>query len=142
MARRKSGFHKLKQERQRESPPTGWPTGVMRMDARSLAVWLRGAQPLDGSLVDEAAEAQVEEGAQLDELVHAHLALPVQHMPEPLTIDTDATRKFGNAYPALPSRKFDGANDTGLKLLRRKIRRLLSIGYSHSAAIPYAGSFF
>lgn len=68
---------KLGQERQRESPPTGWPTGVMGMDARSLVVWLRGAQPLDGSLVDEAAETKVEEGAQLDELVHPHLALPV-----------------------------------------------------------------
>lgn len=56
-----------------------------------------GAQPLDSRPVDEAAQPEIEEGAQLDELVHAHLALPVQDMPEPLAIHADAACEFG--YP-------------------------------------------
>lgn len=65
--------------------------------ASLLTAWTRRAQSLDGCPVDEAAHPEVEESAQLDELVHAHLTLPVQHVPEPLTIHADAACKLRDA---------------------------------------------
>lgn len=56
---------------------------------------LRRTQTFDRGSVDEAAEAQVEEGAKLDELVYAHLALTVQDVPEPLPIHAAATCELG-----------------------------------------------
>ena len=68
----------------------------MGMDAPSFVERLRRAQTFDRGSVDEAAEAQVEEGAQLDELFHAHLALPVRDVSEPLSVRADATCEFGH----------------------------------------------
>lgn len=93
--------------KQAESPSTSWPTGMIGMDALSFAEWLRRAQAFDRGSVDEAAEAEVEEGAQLDELLHAHLALPVQNVPEPLPIHADATCELGHSdAPFLPFRLY------------------------------------
>lgn len=46
-----------------KSPPTSWPTGTMGMGVPSFAERLRRAQALDRGPVDEAAEAEAEEGA-------------------------------------------------------------------------------
>ena len=93
---------------QRESPPTSWPTGMMGMDVLSFAEWLRRAQAFGRGLVDEAAKPEIEEGAQLDELLHAHLALAVQDVPEPLSVHADATREPGHADAAfLPLRLYE-----------------------------------
>lgn len=69
-----------------------------------LAMRLRGAQVLDGGPVDEAAEPEVEEGTQLDELVDAHLALAVEHVPEPLPVNSDPASQLGYADSSLVSR--------------------------------------
>ena len=104
----------MRESRQRESPPTLWPTGMMGMDVPSFMERLRRAQALDGGSVDEAAEAEIEEGAQLDELLHAHLALSVQDVPQPLSIHADTTSKLGYAYPAIPSQVLNMFDDSSL----------------------------
>lgn len=76
-----------------------------------LAVRMRGAQFLDGSPVDEAAEPEVEEGTQLYKLVDAHLALPVEHVPEPLTVDADPTSQLGYADAVPLAHVLDCSND-------------------------------
>lgn len=55
--------------------------GAMEMYVSSFAERLRRVQALDRGPVNEATETEIEEGAQLDELFHAHLALPVQDVP-------------------------------------------------------------
>lgn len=96
------------ENKQRESPPTSWLTGMTGMDVLSFTEWLRRAQAFDRGSVDEAAEAEVEEGAQLDELLHAHLALPVQDVPEPLSVNADTTRKLGHTDASfLPFRLYE-----------------------------------
>lgn len=78
------------------------------MDVLSFAEWLRRAQVLDRGSVDETAEPEVEESAQLDELLHAHLALPVQDVPEPLSVNADATSKLGHTNASfLPFRLYE-----------------------------------
>jgi hypothetical protein len=67
------------------------------MDVLSFAEWLRRAQAFDRGLVDETAEPEIEERAQLDELVHSHLALPVQDVSQPLSVNADATSKLGHS---------------------------------------------
>ena len=107
---------------QRESPPTSWPTGVMEMSVLSFAERLRRAQAFDRGLVDEAAEPEIEERAQLDELLHAHLALPMQDIPEPLSVHADATSKLGCAYPAISSQilnMFDNSSLVDMYVIRR-----------------------
>ena len=95
----------------KKSPPTSWLTGMTGVDAPSFAERLRRAQSFDRGPVDEAAEAQVEEGAQLDELVHAHLALTVQDVPEPLPVHADAARQFGARESSqLPCAIHDASN--------------------------------
>lgn len=85
----------------KKSPPTSWLTGMTGMEVLSFAEWLRRAQAFDCGSVDEAAEAEVEEGAQLDELLHAHFALPVQDVPEPLSVNADTARKLGHTDASL-----------------------------------------
>lgn len=97
----------ISQSRQRDSPPTSWPTGVMEMGVLSFTERLRRLQAFDRCLVDEAAEPKIEEGAQLDKLVHAHLALPVQDVPEPLPVHTDTTSELSRAYSLRPPRMLD-----------------------------------
>lgn len=93
---------------QRESPPTSWPTGMIGMDVLSFAEWLRRAQAFNRGSVDEAAEPEIEEGAQLDELLHAHLALPMQDVPQPLSVNADTTSKLGYADASfLPFRLYE-----------------------------------
>ena len=91
----------------------------MGMDVLSFAEWVRRAQAFDRGLVDEAAEPEIEERAQLDELLHSHLALPVQDVPEPLSVNTDATRKLGDAYSSLFPRGINYAHDASRELLSR-----------------------
>lgn len=104
----------VSQSRQRESPPTSWPMGTMGMGAPSSAKQLRRTQAFDRGLFDEATETEVEERAQLDELLHAHLALPVQDVPEPLSVYADATCELGYAYPAIPSQVLNMLGDCPL----------------------------
>ena len=101
--RRRAASRKLGQEGRGESPSTVWPTGLTEMDVPPFAEWLRRAQTFDRGPVDEAAEAQIEEGVQLDELVHAHLALPIQHVSEPFTVSSDAPCELGDADAPLLS---------------------------------------
>lgn len=111
----------MRESRQGESPPTSRPTGVMEMDVPSFAERMRRPQALDRGPVDEAAETEIEEGAQLDELVHAHLALPAQDVPEPLSVHVDTTSKLGH-----PDASF-------LPLRLYEVGGFLTISYKHEA---------
>ena len=91
---------------------------MMSMGAPSFAERLRRSQAFDRGSVDEAAEPEVEESAQLDELLHAHLALPVQDVPEPLSVHADATRELGYAYPAISSQILNMFDDSSLVDMR------------------------
>ncbi len=93
--------------KQAESPSTSWLTGMIGMDALSFAKWLRSAQALDGRSVDETAEAHVKEGAKLDELVYAQLALTVQDVPESLSVHADAAAQLGHTDTPLMSPRLD-----------------------------------
>ena len=104
----------MTQSGQRESPPNSWPTDMMGMDVPSLAEWLRRAQAFDRGPVDEAAEPEIEERAQLDKLLHAHLALPVQDVPQPLCVHADATCELGCTYPTIPSQVLNMLDDCPL----------------------------
>lgn len=55
----------------------------------------------DHFMRDEPFRVGSERDANLQELVHAHLALPVEHIPKPLPVQADPTRKFRNAHPDL-----------------------------------------
>ena len=83
----------------------------MGMDVPSFTERLRRAQAFNRGSVDKATETEVEERAQPDELLHAHLALPVQDVPEPLSIHADTTSKLGNAYPAISSQALHMLDD-------------------------------
>lgn len=53
----------------------------------------------------EAARVHSQGNAELEELVSAHLALPIEDVPEPLFVDTDASCQFGDRNaPVMASR--------------------------------------
>lgn len=103
-----------------------------------LAARMRGAQFLDGGPVDETAEPEVEEGAQLYELVDAHLALAVEHVPEPLTVNADPTSQLGYADSSLTSRAFDETDD-GILVYLVVFRRVHSglAGQTYECEAPF-----
>ena len=101
----------VRENKQRESPPTSWPTGTMGMDVPSFTERLRRAQAFNRGSVDKAAETEVEERAQFDELLHAHLALPVQDVPQPLFVHANAASKLGYANSAATPSMLDTINN-------------------------------
>lgn len=58
------------------------------------------------------------EDAELQELVHPHLPLPVEHAPEPLAVDPDTTSKLRDAYAALPAGELYPLDDSALVNVR------------------------
>lgn len=50
---------------------------------------------------DETAESHIEVDAELQELIHSHLALLVKDIPQALSIDPNAPTKFCDAYAVL-----------------------------------------
>ncbi len=80
-----------------------------------LAARMRGAQVLDGRPVDETAESEVEEDAKPYELVDAHLALAVEHVPEPLPVNADPTSQLGYADSPFGAGGLEGCHDAALR---------------------------
>ena len=128
--RRRAASGKPGQERQRESPPTG---GRRAKSVLAKRVW--STQALDGSLVYETAQAYIEEGAQLDKLVHTHLALPVQDVPEPLFVSSDAACKLGGADTSLLSLRLNEGGNLPTSSYRHRLK------LSAPRAIPTRASF-
>lgn len=47
----------------------------------------------------EAARIRSQGNAKLKEFVHAHLSLPIEHIPEAFLVNVGATRQLGDAHP-------------------------------------------
>lgn len=76
---------------------SGWPVFL----GHSLP---GGSQVGRHLLGEEAAEPHVQDGAEADELVDVHRALPVEDVPEALSVHIDSAGEFGHADAAVLSR--------------------------------------
>ena len=88
--------------------------------------------PHERPVAAEDNEAQVEEGAKLDELVYAYLALTAQDVPEPLPIHADAPSSLGVRDASQLSCAVHDASSAAFRRSRKKNQHAGASGSSIS----------
>ena len=87
---------------------------LVRKRPKNLSFRVVASIPNDLDLLagDKATESHVEEDTQFQELVHPHLPLPVEDIPKPLAIYSDATTELCDTDSSIFTHLLYLLNDT------------------------------